>query len=517
MTDTANSALTPAAPPADTGIGQRALGGTLWAAGQTVGSKLAVLVQQYLLAVLLLEEDFAPTAIAGFILGFAAFGQQLGVIEILVRRHRKFAVWANIAFWLNLTAGLGGMLLVLAVAPLASLTFHMPILTSFLAIGAVAIPLDALAAVPQAKLTHEMRFRTLALLGSCNVFATVLLTVLFAWRHFGAYSLILPKPIVSAVLAIAYFSAARVRLRLRPHFHRWKLVFQDSRYFLVMNIFSTFLTAGDYLTCGLFFSKPILGSYYFAYNASTQTNQLVAANLASVLLPSFTKMRDFKRQVDAYARVCGLISFVGTPMCLLQATCAAPLFHLVLKHKWDTALPLFAILSIGMLFVLPSGPTVSMLKAQGRYSLLMKWTCIVSVGFIVSVVCGALLGSIRTVAMAVALFYTVAGPAGFMLPMLGLADKWAHLWRVYGAPLLVGLVAAAAGVAASWPITGDSPAVLAATLAIRGSVTCAVYAVLGRFLLRQHFKEMMNTGKLLFSKISGRRSNRLAPSAGSAS
>ncbi|HVX87166.1 MAG TPA: oligosaccharide flippase family protein [Phycisphaerae bacterium] len=496
-------------PPVPTGLGQKALGGAIWTVGQTFGSKLAAIGQQYLLALLLMQEDFAPVAIAGFILGFASFGQQLGVTEILVRKHRNFARWAEIAFWLSLTAGLVGVVGVLAVAPAAAAVFRMPILRPFLVIGAISIPLDAMAGVPMASLTKAMRFRTLAVAGTVNVVGTACLTVALAALHFGAYSLIVPKPIMSLVMAVIYFGAAGVRLKLRPYISRWRFVFQDSRYFLVMNLFNTFLMQGDYLTSGLFFSKASLGSYYFAFNASTQTNQMIAGNMNAVLLPSFVRMDSPRRQLDAYVRICSLIAFVGVPACLLQTACARPLFQLLFGHKWDTAIPLFEVLSIGMLFILPSGPTVSMMKAQGRFKLLMVWTGCVTFFFLASVLCGALMGSVFTLALGVTIFYSVAGPVGLLVPVRGQVSAIGLLWRVYGRPVLIGGAAMASGILATVPIREDTAAGLALCVAIRIGVTAAIYLAGAALFMGNDLRETRGIFEMLAARFTGGR--RAAP------
>jgi O-antigen/teichoic acid export membrane protein len=472
-------------------LGQRAFGGAIWTFGQTVGSKVAAIAAQLVLAALLSQADFGRLAEVILIVSLAGLGQQLGTGEILIRRHRNFQKWVEIAFWINLAAGLIGAGVVIVLAPFAHLFFKdaqlaadTGLFRNLLLVAAIGLPFDALTVVAQAKLRIDLRFRTLALIGTGNVIGTALLSVAFAstrkiWPESpvgGAMSLVLPRPMISAAVMIVSFACSGFRLKMRPAFRRWWFVLRDSRYFFFTSFFNTLLMQGDYLLAGIFFSTEQLGAYYFAFNLSTQTVQLVSANLASVLLPSFSKLdKEPARQRAAYINVCSTLMLVGVILCLVQTVMAGPLLQLFFKHKWDEAIPLFQILTIGMIFVLPSAPAISLLQARGQYRKIMIWTIGVALTFLTAVALGATTGTTKGIAVGDTIFYVLFGPWGMILP---LQDDKRHVFRalrrVYSFPLAAG--GSAIVMALSVKYATEHLGVMASAL-LTALTACAVYFV----------------------------------------
>ena len=274
---------------------------------------------------------------------------------------------------------------------------------NLLLVAAIGLPFDALTVVAQAKLRIDLRFRTLALIGTGNVLGTALLSVAFActrklWPDSpvgGAMSLVLPRPIISAATMIFSFALSGVRLKMRPAFRRWWFVLRDSRYFFFTSFFNTLLMQGDYLIAGIFFSAEQLGAYYFAFNLSTQTVQLVGANLTSVLLPSFAKLdKEPERQRDAYIKVCSLIAAGG------RSAMPDPR-----RNGWSIAPPRVQEQMGRCNSIVPNlnyrnGVRVtehfggmSLLQAQGRYRTVFLWTVVTAVWFLVAVTRGKLTGT----------------------------------------------------------------------------------------------------------------------------
>ncbi len=230
-------------------------------------------------------------------------------------------------------------------------------------------------------------------------------------------SLVLPRPIVSIGIMAASFVCSGSRLRMRPQFRRWWFVLKDSRYFFFTTFFITILMQGDYMLAGFFFDTKSVGAYYFAYNLSTQSLQLVNSSVSGVLLPSFAKLdREPERQRAAYMRVCSILLLVGAIGCLLQGILGGPLLHLVYKSKWNESIPLFQILTIGMIFVLPGQTGNNLMLAQGRFRRVMAWSGSMAALFLFSVAMGASTGSTTGIAIGVALFFTICGPLWAVAP-----------------------------------------------------------------------------------------------------
>jgi O-antigen/teichoic acid export membrane protein len=480
-------------------LGRRAFGGALWIVGQTLGSKVAAVAAQLILAALLSKRDFGEMAEITLIVSLVGLSQQMGVGEILVQRHRNFRHWVNIAFWLNLTFGCIGAAGVAGMGLFTPLFFKdAPDLPLMLVVAAIALPFDAMTVIAQAKLRSDLHFRSVALINMGNVVGTAILSVGFAatrliWPHSpvgGAMSLVLPRPLMSAAMMAASFRVSRLRIKMRPMVRRWVFVLRDARYFYIMTLFNTLLGNGDYLLVGLFFTTEQLGAYYFAFNLSLQTVQLVAGNFSSVLLPSFAKLdRDRARQTAAYLRVCSMIMLVGVILCVMQGVAGGPLLHMVYKAKWNEAIPLFETLTAGMIFILPNTAVTTLLQAQARYRTSMIWSMVMAAFFLLSVSFGVMSGRTEGVAIADVIFFAIFGVLNVIVPFGFTWQQFSEvIRRVYLFPVLAGGGACAMAVGV-FMACGGLPEPVRTVAALVAAV--GVYAVAILAFRHEDVKELM--------------------------
>ena len=99
------------AAPIPVSLGQRAAVGFVWMTLQTIVSKVISVGGQIVLAWLLSDADFGLVALAFTATCFPAQINQVGLKEVLVRRSKRYQLWAGSAHWMALGFGL------LSVAP----------------------------------------------------------------------------------------------------------------------------------------------------------------------------------------------------------------------------------------------------------------------------------------------------------------------------------------------------------------------------------------------------------------
>src|SRR5205814_387100 len=114
------------AAPIPVSLGQRAAVGFVWMALQTIVSKLISVGGQIFLAWWLSESDFALVAFAFTATCFPAQINQVGFKEVLVRRGKRYRLWASSAHWMAIGFGLLSALAMLAIAPPAAHIFKSP-------------------------------------------------------------------------------------------------------------------------------------------------------------------------------------------------------------------------------------------------------------------------------------------------------------------------------------------------------------------------------------------------------
>jgi PST family polysaccharide transporter len=442
-------------------IGHLAIRGVIWSNLLMLAVKVISILQQLVIARFFLDQsDFGLVAMAQVVISLACIGQHLGLSEIMARRHRTFEEWAQAAIWMSLGGAALFIGIILIILPLwnplysaiTSLITHNPLpppqIQGLLAIWCLGIPFDAVATIFNARLRADMRFRTWAIIASIQTIGIAILSVALAFAGFGAYALVIPLPIMMAACCLLSRYYSGQRMLPQPQFRRWGALLRDARYFFGGNVFNVLLQQGDYLITGFFFPPMLLGIYYFAFRMSSQTGQLISANLATVLVPSFARLdQERGRQLAAYERTVSALLLIGIPLCALQALLAEPVFHLLFpKGNWNEAIPLFEVLSLAIGFAIPSSTALSLLIAQGRLRMNMLLTIAQASLFLCFVIAGALCGSVEWVARSVALFYVMTGPVIVSLPLVSNGVSLPRfLARIYAFPAIAAALAATAG------------------------------------------------------------------------
>jgi lipopolysaccharide exporter len=393
-----------ATPPLD--LGRRAVRGFSWMFLVSVWGKVQGTLVQVALAWFLSKEDFGQIGLAYTVTAFANVVVNPGLSSVLVQRARNLRYWSTPAFWMSLTCGILGAALMLAAAPIGAQMYGAPNLVGLVTVLAIAAPIGSLGMLPNALLTGQLKFKFLALLTLGAGILTGLLTVLLAALDFGAYSFVLPRPIVNTAQTLAAWIAARPKVRMKPQFRRWKYLVGNAGWMLVYLVCWTAIMQGDYIVLGYLFEPALVGTYFFGFNLAMQGARFIGGNVHTVLYPSLVALGTNRlRQAQVVLETSRNLALTVGCVSLLQAVLAEPVLHLVFGHRWDDAIPIVQLLSIGVVFESLSSPGCLLLMARGLFkSFALIYVLALSV-FLPTVLLGARLGEGVGVSAAVACYY----------------------------------------------------------------------------------------------------------------
>jgi O-antigen/teichoic acid export membrane protein len=425
-------------------LSDQAARGFLYTFGQVVLGKVVNIIGILVLSRLLDDADYGYVGLAYAVYAFAALVQQGGMMELLIQRGREYEIWANAAFWMALAMGLVSTALLVTAAPAAAWFFGDQRLTPLIMILAGQLIMAALSTVPEAGLRIQMRFKLLSLIGLLTTTAVTVLSIVFAWLGFGAYSFIIPGPIVLGVRAAALWRLSPPPVRRQVEFHRWPHMLGANAMLFAASVFQTIAWQGDYVILGRLYphDKPMVGRYYWAYNLSTQTAQLLSLNIAGVLLPSLTRLQEeLARLRHAFLRSTRVLSAIGAPACLLQAALAEPVVRLAFDPKWHAAIPIIQVLSAGFVFTTVFPACGSLLKAQGRFTMLLLQSVAAAALFVGCVYVGARQAAGVGAAWGVAAHAVLLGPAALYATIRPLGGTGSNVAGVFGVPIAAGAVA----------------------------------------------------------------------------
>jgi O-antigen/teichoic acid export membrane protein len=355
--------------PAARPLGQAVLRGSALTGIQVVANKILASVATLLLGQTLSADDFGVAGVAVSLGATLILFQTWVFVDVAIAESSVTDRLLKSAQAGALIFGIAQGLLILIAAPFVQRLYpDKRGLTTLMAIVAIRPVSDALSVAPLAHLRIALSFRAQAWVDGLTAAGGSIASVVLAYLGFGAVAVVLPPIATLAARAAAYWVIA-------PAFGRSALDWSEVR--RVCRIFVR-AASGAYLTSvtflvdavilGAFVAERSMGLYAFSFNLAIQATLVIAQNVAAAVQPAFAAMgSDVSRQSEGLLRTVRMISVVTVPASLIQSAFAVPVFHALWGTKWDAALPVFMVLSIGQALVFIGSPSIYLLKAQGRF------------------------------------------------------------------------------------------------------------------------------------------------------
>jgi O-antigen/teichoic acid export membrane protein len=274
-------------------------------------------------------------------------------------------------------------------------------------ISAFSFAATGIFVVPEALLTRELRFATLAAIELSALVAGCVVAIAAAAAGAGPFALAWQAVTVAFVEAV--LGLALVRPSLRPF--SWG-AFADLRRFglsqLGFNSVNYWMRNADNVIVGHTFGSSALGAYARAYSILLLPVEQLSSAIGRVVFPSLSRMGDDRGRVrDAYLRVVSLTVVVAAPIGAGMALTAEPLVRTLLGDNWLAAIPIVRVLG-GLAVIQTLGLSVGWIyQSQGRTDLQLRWGICIAPFVVGSFILGALWGSPLRVATAYAIVSTV--------------------------------------------------------------------------------------------------------------
>lgn len=478
--------------PAKRGLARIALAGTGWLLAQNVGSRIIGLLSQIVLARILVPSEFASIGLASTITAVVGALTAFGVDDVLLQRQNRLDYWSKAAFLISIALGVLSLLLILAATPIAATLYHAPILLSILPIMALGMPISALAIVPGVKLRAALNFRFLATYATIEVALTQLLTILLALRGFGVFCMVLPIPVMALLRTVTFWAVARPTFGRMRSRQLWMLGASGAAVFGT-KVITALVGQGDNFTLGIMAPKVAVGNYFFAFRLAVQPIQMLAGNFSNVLFPTFLQLRsETVRQQKAALDASRVLAFIVMPYCFMQAALAPSIMNVFFGSKWEGAIVLVQILSVGLAFDAVSWVAGALLSARGQFRRAFVYSCIFSPPFFLLVAVGAAVASAIGVALAVSAFYIILAPAYSYIVFRSTGASLRDIVSIYvPSTALAGL---AMFVATLPSLSMTNPFEQVATIVVLGT---GLYVALVRVFVPSMYEEVRNRAIVL--------------------
>lgn len=290
-------------------------------------------------------------------------------------------------FYINLVLSIVLYGIVFLFSPFISRFFNQLILTKLIRTLSLVFIINAFSLVQEAKLTKEIRFKTLAIIHIPSVVIGGIVGIVMALMGYGVWSLIFMQlsTRLAYTIQIWWYSGWNPSLS----FNRKKArgLFSFGGKLLISNIVTSIYNNIFVIIIGRFFPLKDVGYYQNATNVAITPASTLTSVLNGVFFPVFSQIQeDNVRLKSGYKRLMKIAFFLVCPIFVLAGLLAVPLFKVVFGIKWLPTVPYFRWLCIvGILYPL-NVLKLSIVNIKGRSDVFLKVELIRRI--IVSVVIG---------------------------------------------------------------------------------------------------------------------------------
>jgi PST family polysaccharide transporter len=272
-----------------TGIGSRAVRGTLWLGLVNLVSKGSQVVVTLVLAATLTEGGLGSVALAVAVVNIGQVIQAMGVYDVIGRTRRDPDRLAGTVLTLSVATGAGlAAVLVAAAAPVAAL-LGAPDAAPLVRLAAVSLPFTAAGGVQMAVMHRRLDFRRRLLPDAGSAVLGAAVTIVLASAGGGPVALVVgllctavAQPVLGAVVGVPPrpgWDAGAAREALG-----WIAVVGPAALVAVL------LITVDYLAIGHVLGPAAVGVYSLAFRIAWVPYIMVAVVLAGVAFPVYARL-----------------------------------------------------------------------------------------------------------------------------------------------------------------------------------------------------------------------------------
>jgi O-antigen/teichoic acid export membrane protein len=376
------------------------------------------------------------------------------------------------AFWSQSLASVAFMVILFLAAPWIASLYGQESLTVVLRIMAVNVWLTSFLIVPSARLATKFRFKALGLISLGSTISGGLVALPFAFAGQGVDALIYQRMVGIAFYALVAAVIARWLPPAPPSLAVLRASFRFS-WPLMQAAFVDYISLTGYvMLVGLRMSVSDLGKFRIAQRLIEVLQEVAFLPARKVFMPVFVAVRDDAAR--RYETTRQMLDLLSMGIFFVSAVCGAaakPLVLLMFGHRWEAAVPVFAILTLMAPVTALYGVINPLLTASGRTRSVSLFAWVNALSIMLAAWFGAAYG------LSV-LAWALAGRGFLGLALVAVALKIGLERPVWPLLRLLALPAAAlvaARVAALLALAHASGLGLVGQLVLAGAVSSAVF------------------------------------------
>lgn len=350
--------------------------GIIWTSIQFAIDFLFRFLVRFILAKLLLPNEFGLVGMCTVFIAVATAASELGMSTALIQKkndHEAEEMYST-AFWSGIIWGIGiYIFLSFIIAPLAALFYKEPMLNIIIPILSLGILLRPFSLIHIVILTRKMDFKSIAKILNFSALIAGIISIIGAiFFNFGVWALVLNNCLAVLISVPLFFVVTKWKPNLEWKKLHFKNIFGFGVYSTGTTIFSTLTYNIDNLMIAKMLGASMLGSYTLSFSLTEQLRQSISGILNKVMFPVFGKNQGNTEKLrDYFLKIVNFNSILIYPLMSFMYLFADEIIDFFGK-RWSYAIAPLKILCIAMMVHLLVNSFASLIRGLGKPKLEMK-------------------------------------------------------------------------------------------------------------------------------------------------
>ncbi len=365
---------------------KKIISGIKWTSIEFVLNAIFKFSIQFILAKILLPEEFGLVGICMVFIAVSVAASELGMSAALIQKKddEKVKLFYPTAFWSSI--GWGFFLFIIMtclVAPFASLFYEEPILMKLIPILSINILIKPFGLIPMVVLTRVLNFKKIANIFNISALIAGIISICGAYYGIGVWALVINSILSTGLTIPMLYLSTSWKPTLGWNKEYFKEIFGFGAYSTGTSIFSTLTYNIDNLIIGKMLGTSLLGSYTLSFSLTEQVRQMISTILNKVMYPVFGKNQDDRQKLKIYfLKIINFNSILIYPVMLFLVFFAKDIIGFF-GEKWNDAIIPVKILAVAMMVHLLINSFTSLIRGLGKPQLEMKIIIGLTVGVLI--------------------------------------------------------------------------------------------------------------------------------------
>ena len=352
--------------------------GVKWNTYSNVFAAVIRVLQVAILTRFLEKSDFGLMGIAILFNHFCDIFVLLGFGTVVMHEKNISKEKFSSLYWTNVLMGLLLTILVSLSSPIIADYYDTPELIGVISLTCLMIFINSIYSLHQTVQQKKMNFKFLSLLKIFTIFVSFTLTIYFAYKGMGVYSMVWSSIIGSVITAIVYLYIGIVRERnimLHLKINEVKHALKIGGFQMGSSTMEFFSREMDSLIISSNFSMTFFGVYTLCKNLGLQIYHFFNPIITSVLTPAYAKIQDdIIRIKTTFVKSVDIIGIVNFYFYGLVAFSSVPLLGILYGEAYMEYYLILMCLCIYYAQQSMGNPVGSLIIAMGRTDLGFYWT-----------------------------------------------------------------------------------------------------------------------------------------------